>query len=67
MGTSLAQPHGLLLVNGAAFVPVLRQGSMIDLAGARKDELGDYERLPESEGFIYVVMSRPMARGSARL
>jgi hypothetical protein len=32
MGTSLAQPHSLLLVNGAAFVPVLRQGSMIDLA-----------------------------------
>ena len=67
MGASLAQTDGLLLVNSAASVPVLRQGSMIDLAGARKDELGDYERLPESEGFIYVVMSRLMARGSARL
>jgi hypothetical protein len=34
MGTSLASPDGLLLVNSAAFVPVLRQGNMKELADA---------------------------------
>jgi hypothetical protein len=34
IGTSLAQPDGLLLVKSAAFVPVLRQGNMIELADA---------------------------------
>lgn len=68
MGTSLAQPGGLLLVNGAAFVPVLQQGNMIDLAGTREDELGNYERLPASgEASIYVAMNHLMARRSARL
>ena len=33
MGASLAQTDGLLLINSAASVPVLRQGNMIDLAG----------------------------------
>ena len=33
-GKSFAQPEDLLLVNSAAFVPILRQGNTIDLAGA---------------------------------